>query len=144
VKWRASRDRQVLAPKSLSLYSSLLDFLSRHFIFNLIVHLWGFLAFIPSSMGCINSTGSTLKPYPHFPRSLFHPCLSLHFKHGANPVYPYQTTIAMGHTVMHRNPVVFPDPLRFSPERWLQPDSPMLDRYLVAFSKGPRQCIGIK
>ena len=50
----------------------------------------------------------------------------------------------MGHTIMHRNPAIFPDPLRFSPERWLQPDSAMLDRYLVAFSKGPRLCLGIK
>ncbi|KAH9483000.1 Cytochrome P450 monooxygenase [Psilocybe cubensis] len=57
---------------------------------------------------------------------------------------PPGTTIAMGNTIMHRNPDIFPDPLQFIPERWLRPDSAAtLDRYLVAFSKGPRACIGI-
>jgi len=57
---------------------------------------------------------------------------------------PPGTTVAMGNTIMHRNPDVFPDPMHFSPERWLQPDSAAtLDRYLVAFSKGPRGCLGI-
>ncbi|KAF8966429.1 cytochrome P450 [Flammula alnicola] len=56
---------------------------------------------------------------------------------------PPGTIIAMGNTIMHRNPEVFPDPLRFCPERWLHSDTATLDRYLVSFSKGPRLCLGI-
>lgn len=45
---------------------------------------------------------------------------------------------------MHRNPEIFPEPAVFDPERWLQENSHDLDKYLVAFSKGPRSCLGIK
>jgi len=34
--------------------------------------------------------------------------------------------------------------MTFSPERWLQPNSRELDNYLVAFSRGPRICIGMQ
>lgn len=50
----------------------------------------------------------------------------------------------MGATIVHRNPDIFPEPFVFSPERWLQEDSHELEKYLVAFSKGPRSCLGIK
>lgn len=51
----------------------------------------------------------------------------------------------MGHTFMHTNPEIFPDPFRFDPDRWLQGEkSAALDKYMVAFSKGPRVCLGIK
>lgn len=43
---------------------------------------------------------------------------------------------------MHLNPRLFPDPLAFQPERWLQADSRELEQYLVPFSKGPRACLG--
>ncbi|KAF8164895.1 cytochrome P450 [Crassisporium funariophilum] len=55
---------------------------------------------------------------------------------------PAGTVVAMGNTIMHRNPDIFPDPYRFAPERWLQTDSANLEKYLVAFSKGPRACVG--
>lgn len=32
----------------------------------------------------------------------------------------------------------------FKPERWLGPDAKQLERFLVTFGKGGRQCIGIK
>lgn len=44
-------------------------------------------------------------------------------------------------TLIHYDPTVFPDPTAFRPERWLE--NPRLDKYLVAFSRGSRQCIGI-
>jgi len=56
---------------------------------------------------------------------------------------PAGTVVAMGHTMVHRNPEIFPEPLEFLPERWLKDDSQHLDKYLVAFSKGPRSCLGI-
>jgi hypothetical protein len=46
---------------------------------------------------------------------------------------------------MHHNETVFPDSHRFKPERWLDPaERKRLEKYMVAFSKGSRQCIGIQ
>jgi hypothetical protein len=48
---------------------------------------------------------------------------------------------------IHQNELIFPEPLVFRPERWLEkrPEGvPPLDRYLVSFSKGSRQCAGMK
>ena len=39
---------------------------------------------------------------------------------------------------------IFARPHDFLPDRWLQPESKALESWLVAFSKGPRSCLGIK
>ena len=59
--------------------------------------------------------------------------------------------------IQHRNPLIFPSPDTFNPDRWLpsQPsDQPQqhsviaphtgkpLTRYLVPFGRGPRACLG--
>jgi cytochrome P450 len=49
----------------------------------------------------------------------------------------------MSNIFVHWNEEVFPDHRTFRPERWLENDKD-LDTYLVAFSKGPRSCLGIK
>ncbi|KAG5652812.1 hypothetical protein H0H81_003581 [Sphagnurus paluster] len=59
-------------------------------------------------------------------------------------IVPAGTVVSMGATVLHRNPDIFPNPYMFVPERWLQEDSNELEKYLVAFSKGSRSCLGIK
>lgn len=48
--------------------------------------------------------------------------------------------------MMHDNPSIFPSPRSFNPERWLQSDSDSahLKKYLVPFSKGSRQCVGMQ
>ncbi|KAJ3521440.1 hypothetical protein NMY22_g12322 [Coprinellus aureogranulatus] len=56
---------------------------------------------------------------------------------------PKGTIVHMGHTFVHRNPDIFPDPFTFRPERWLDKESSDLMNYVVAFSKGPRTCLGI-
>ncbi|KAN0095715.1 cytochrome P450 [Hyaloscypha variabilis] len=59
---------------------------------------------------------------------------------------PVGTPVGMTSVHVHHNEAVFPEPYKFKPERWLQgrpQGSPPLDRYLVAFSKGSRQCIGM-
>ncbi|KAF5361518.1 hypothetical protein D9758_006130 [Tetrapyrgos nigripes] len=56
---------------------------------------------------------------------------------------PEGTSAAMANSFVHLNPNVFVEPERFKPERWLQADSSSLEKYLVAFGKGPRSCIGI-
>ncbi len=45
---------------------------------------------------------------------------------------------------MHRNPDAFPDPETFNPERWTDAAAAKkLEKFLVPFSKGSRQCIGM-
>lgn len=51
----------------------------------------------------------------------------------------------MSSWTMHRNQDIFPDPDKFDPSRWLDPKvSAELERYLVAFSKGSRACVGMQ
>ncbi|KAI8935073.1 hypothetical protein NX059_007668 [Plenodomus lindquistii] len=54
---------------------------------------------------------------------------------------PPGTHVACGSTFVHYNASIFPEPEKFIPERWLESDE--LDRWLVAFSRGPRMCLGI-
>ena len=54
----------------------------------------------------------------------------------------FKTVVSCGSTFVHYNPDIFPNPHTFRPERWL--DRADLDNWLVAFSKGPRMCLGIK
>lgn len=56
------------------------------------------------------------------------------------PISP-GTKISMDSVTIHQNPKLFPRPLQYQPERWLE--NPSLDQYLVSFSKDARQCIGI-
>jgi len=58
-------------------------------------------------------------------------------------IIPKGTSISMSTYLQHRHPTLFPDPETFKPERWLGPDAAGLERYLVNFSKGTRNCLGI-
>ncbi|RPD56953.1 cytochrome P450 [Lentinus tigrinus ALCF2SS1-7] len=60
----------------------------------------------------------------------------------AGHAVPAGTVVAAGHSFIHLDPVVFPDPYAFCPDRWLGGNKD-LDQYLVVFSRGPRQCIGV-
>ncbi|KAG9185504.1 hypothetical protein G6011_08048 [Alternaria panax] len=55
---------------------------------------------------------------------------------------PPQTIVSCGSTFVHFNADIFPGPNGFLPERWLD-ESADLDKWLVAFSRGPRMCLGI-
>lgn len=48
------------------------------------------------------------------------------------------------HTMHYDTQIWGPDAKSFNPERWLGPDAKQLETHLVTFSKGARQCIGIK
>ncbi|KAI0281488.1 cytochrome P450 [Russula brevipes] len=55
-----------------------------------------------------------------------------------------------GRTVVSQSPLfvsfmeeIFAQPHEFIPDWWLQPGSRSLENWLVAFSKGPRSCLGI-
>ena len=54
---------------------------------------------------------------------------------------PPGTPVSMTSTLIHHEESIYPDSKSFIPERWIE--NPRLDRYLVSFSKGSRQCIGI-
>jgi cytochrome P450 len=46
---------------------------------------------------------------------------------------------------MHHDESIFPDSYRFNPERWTDPaERKRLEKYMVAFSKGSRMCIGMQ
>ncbi|USW54197.1 Putative cytochrome P450 [Septoria linicola] len=73
-----------------------------------------------------------------------------------NPTTPLQygsytlppgTIFGMSIPLQQMHPEVFPSPHEFKPERWLDgglaPNGRPLSRYLVAFGRGPRMCLGM-
>lgn len=64
-------------------------------------------------------------------------------------VIPAGTPISMTIADVYLNDDYFPEATTFKPERWLgdapkAPDGNPLEKYFVAFGKGPRSCLGIK
>jgi hypothetical protein len=62
-------------------------------------------------------------------------------------VVPPNYPISMTSVHIHMNPTLFPNPQAFEPERWLDGQGRRrrdLDKYILSFSKGSRQCLGIK
>jgi cytochrome P450 len=56
---------------------------------------------------------------------------------------PAGSNVVMSQWIMHRNPVYFPDPEKFDPDRWSTDSSQKLPRFAYfPFGGGPRQCIG--
>ena len=66
---------------------------------------------------------------------------------GFNYVVPKGTAIGMSAFINHYNEELFPDPEKYEPERWIdaqgKPNHAM-EKYILSFSKGSRQCIGMK
>lgn len=63
------------------------------------------------------------------------------FGGGKEWLIPPQTPVAMSSFYLHRDESIFPNAKSFIPERWIE--NPRLSRFLVSFSKGSRQCVGI-
>ncbi|RDW83579.1 cytochrome P450 [Aspergillus mulundensis] len=58
---------------------------------------------------------------------------------------PPGTPVSMSCLLMHHDESVFPDSYRFNPERWVEPaERKRLEKYMVAFSRGSRMCIGMQ
>ena len=57
---------------------------------------------------------------------------------------PGGTPVSMTAVLIHDNPSIFPSPRAFQPERWLplETKGAALQKYLVSFSRGSRQCLG--
>ncbi|TVY83824.1 Cytochrome P450 monooxygenase sdnE [Lachnellula suecica] len=64
--------------------------------------------------------------------------LSSKVSYSIPPGTPVSTSTLLAHT----NEQVFPDPWTFNPDRWLG-NGMEKKKYMLAFSKGPRQCIGM-
>jgi cytochrome P450 len=56
---------------------------------------------------------------------------------------PAGTPVGMTAVQIHHLESLFPDSKRFHPERWLAPNARGLERYMLAFTAGARQCLGI-
>jgi cytochrome P450 len=59
---------------------------------------------------------------------------------------PARTVVSLEPYALHRNVEVFPEPLKFNPERWLNSSEQQLTemkRWWWAFSSGGRMCIGM-
>lgn len=50
----------------------------------------------------------------------------------------------MSSYLMHTDPKVFANPYEFIPDRWLGEVPALMARNLVPFSRGSRQCLGMK
>jgi len=57
---------------------------------------------------------------------------------------PAGTPTSMTSHFIHLDPMLFPDPYTFNPDRWMDSDERQrLEKYIVPFSKGSRACIGL-
>lgn len=65
--------------------------------------------------------------------------------HYHDKIIPAGTPVSMSAFHMHNNTDIFPDPYLFKPERWLplETEGRRLQKYLVAFGRGSRQCLGM-
>jgi cytochrome P450 len=57
--------------------------------------------------------------------------------------FPPGTPLSTSTLLVHTNEALFPDPWRFEPARWLGPAGAARRRYMLAFMRGPRMCIGM-
>lgn len=53
---------------------------------------------------------------------------------------PPGTPMSMSTYLIQMDPAIFQNPYEWRPERWIE--DPKLDRYLLAFSRGSRLCLG--
>jgi cytochrome P450 len=61
----------------------------------------------------------------------------------ADTVLPAGTDVLLSPYALHRDPLLYPDPLRFDPDRWLSEDIAKLPRgAYMPFLLGVHQCIG--
>ncbi|KAJ5250815.1 hypothetical protein N7489_001225 [Penicillium chrysogenum] len=60
-------------------------------------------------------------------------------------VIPAGTPVSQSNYFVHMDPALFPEPEKFDPERWIRAaeKGEYLGRYIVSFTKGSRQCLGM-
>lgn len=55
---------------------------------------------------------------------------------------PARAQVLLNFYALHRDPRAYPDPDRFDPDRWLDPDPEVLRAYYLPFGMGPHVCVG--
>lgn len=55
---------------------------------------------------------------------------------------PARSQVLLNFYGLHRDPGAFPDPDRFDPDRWIDPDPETTAAYFLPFGMGPRGCLG--
>ncbi|KAJ4299457.1 hypothetical protein N0V90_004702 [Kalmusia sp. IMI 367209] len=58
-------------------------------------------------------------------------------------IIPARTPVGMTIPLTHHDESIFPNSHSFEPRRWLEPNAAQLEKYLVSFSKGSRNCVGM-
>ncbi|CAI7585619.1 unnamed protein product [Penicillium viridicatum] len=60
-------------------------------------------------------------------------------------VIPAGTPVSQSNYFVHMDPTLFPEPEKFDPDRWIRAadKGEYLSRYIVSFTKGSRQCLGM-
>ncbi|EWG41713.1 hypothetical protein FVEG_03770 [Fusarium verticillioides 7600] len=56
---------------------------------------------------------------------------------------PADTSVSTAQRLIHYDPVLFPEPETFMPERWLDNSDKASKKNLIPFGKGPRMCVGL-
>ncbi|KAI9368159.1 cytochrome P450 [Aspergillus egyptiacus] len=93
---------------------------------------------IPYLQACIKEALRLYGLIGNLPRCS--PDVELQFKQWT---IPRSTPVGMSIHYMHTHPDVWPEPLKFVPERWLGNCNRQMDRNFVPFTKGSRSCIGM-
>jgi cytochrome P450 len=57
---------------------------------------------------------------------------------------PAGTPVGMTTLLMHIDPDLFPDPMRFDPERWLGAEGARNKKWYAPFARGTRICLGMQ
>lgn len=66
------------------------------------------------------------------------------FSSGAKQfIIPAGTPVGMSSVQIHHNEAIFPNSKKFEPERWLDGKNKAREKYMVSFTAGSRQCLGI-
>lgn len=68
------------------------------------------------------------------------PSESLHY---GQYVIPPGTPVSMSTLCIHTDETMFPNPWSFRPDRWLGSESIERRKYMFAYGKGPRKCVGM-
>ncbi|KAI9687313.1 MAG: hypothetical protein M1822_002356 [Bathelium mastoideum] len=98
---------------------------------------------LPYFMACIEegirlSYGGFVRSPRRHPKPLFY----------QSRMIPARTPISTDAWTMHHDENIFPDSFTFRPERWLNdprsPSGKSLSRYILAFGKGTRACLGMQ
>lgn len=57
---------------------------------------------------------------------------------------PAGTPVGMTLVLMHTDEALYPDPFRFNPDRWMDPEARKNDKTFAPFSRGTRNCLGMQ